>query len=321
LTCRGCPHSTEPKLARGQSEATVFPADLNSDSWELDTVVGEYDAWDVIRDDYINGYGGGDTLPFRILGTSARDVDAQPHVLSPPLMESLQSFFPTAKIHDNFWLKYSLVRDGASLHTLMQHARGAKYSILALETSDGEVFGAFTSEPWRKTWNYFGNGESFLWRMRNSRKTQCYSIIDQAQMESEIDVFPYTGANQCIQLCTHNKIAVGGGLPEHPLQEEKRDDNDIHHSGTNEDQTGDIQEHEFGYGLELQHDLFHGTSSPCVTFGSPSLSKLHKDGSAFEIINVELWGLTPCISEVEAEKLELGKLFLEQPSFNNGTFE
>jgi len=65
-------------------------------------------------------------------------MNAQPHVLSPPLMESLQSFFPTSISQDNFWMKYSMVRDGSSLHSLMQNARGAKYSILAIETTDGE---------------------------------------------------------------------------------------------------------------------------------------------------------------------------------------
>lgn len=314
--------TTEPKLLkRGQSDATLFPNDMDSSSWELDTVEGEYDAWDAIRDDYINGYGGGGTLPFQILGTSARDVDSHPHVMSPPLMESLQSFFPISKSHDNYWMKYSMVRDGASLHTLMQRARGARYSILAVETMDGEVFGAFTTEPWRKTWNYFGGGESFLWRMRHSRKTKCYSIIDQASMESEIDVYPYTGANQCVQLCTHNTIAVGGGSPEHEEDEEKRDDNDDHNKSGDLDQVEAFKAHEWGYGLALQADLQHGSSSPCLTFGSPSLSKVHSDGSLFEICNVEMWGLTPCSNLMDAEKVELGRLFLEQPSFNSNHFE
>lgn len=303
----------------------MFPPDMESLSWEMDTAAGDYDGWDVLQDEYAVGYGY-HSLPFHILGTGADDLKAQPHVLSPPLMESLQSFFPTPKTSDNFWLKYSLVRDGASLHTLMQHARGAKYSILALETTDGEVFGAFTAEPWRKTWSYFGNADSFLWRMRNSRKTPCFSIIDQAQMESEIEVFPFTGANQCIQLCTHNKLAVGGGSPDRSDEEEKRDDtnNADDHDIENVD-SGEIsiKDHEWGYGLALRGDLTHGTSSPCITFGSPSLSKTHSDGSRFEIINIEIWTLTPCNDVTEAEKLELGKLFLEreQSPVNNASFD
>jgi hypothetical protein len=208
----------------------------------------------------------------------------------------------------------------------MQHARGAKYSVLAIETADGEVFGAFTAEPWRKTWSYFGSGESFLWRMRNSRSTPCFSIIDQAQMESEIDVYPYTGVNQCIQLCTHNKIAVGGGSIEHSEDEEKRDDkDDVEEQGINNVDSGEIsiKDHEWGFGLALQSDLLHGSSSPCVTFGSPSLSNTHSDGSVFDIVNLELWTLTPCHNLMDAEKLELGRLFLEreQSPANNDSFD
>jgi hypothetical protein len=72
--------------------------------------------------------------------------------------------------------------------------------------------------------------------------------------------------------------------------------------------------HNWGFGLALQSDLLQGSSSPCITFGSPSLSKAHPDGSLFEIMNVELWTTTPCMTEEEAEKLELGKLFLHQDS-------
>jgi len=265
----------------------------------------EYDAWvDAPEEE------GGilDAVPFRILGTSAEDVDSHPHVLSPPLMESLQSFFPIAKTSDNFWMKYSMVRDGASVQTLLQHARGAQFSILALETVDGEVMGSFTTEPWRKTWSYFGGGDSFLWRMRNSRKTRCSSIIDQAHMESEIEVFPYTGENHCIQFCTSTKIAVGGGAPA---------EGSTTATISGDSSAGNYKEHEWGYGISLESDLLHGSSAPCVTFGSPSLSDEHSDGSLFEIINIELWTMTPCYSEEDALKLELGRLFLEDHSVHD----
>jgi len=194
-------------------EVCVEP-DTDMDSWLMDdeSELDYYDSWKVIEDEYENGYGGGGTLPFHILGTSADDVDAHPHVLSPPLMESLQAFLPPTKAGDSFWMKYSLVRDGASLYSFLQRSRGAKFSFLAIETTDGEVFGSFTTEPWRKNWNFFGGGsQSFLWRMRHSRREKCHSIIDQAQKESEIDVYPYAGENNFVQLCTHDKLAVGGG--------------------------------------------------------------------------------------------------------------
>lgn len=261
-----------------------------------------YDAWKVLEDEYDNGYGGNGTLPFLILGTSGDDVAAHPHVMSPPLLESLGHFSPFSKQGENFWMKYSMVRDGASLPTFLQYVRGAKYTLLAIETVEGEVFGSFTSEPWRKNWNFFGSNESFLWRMRHTRKEKTHSIIDQAHMESEIDVFPYTGENDCIQLCTHDQIAVGGGTGTPSF--------DV---GTPQlgPSSSEVKEHDWGFGLAIQSDLLCGTSSPCATFGSPGLSKEHPNGEVFEIINLELWTLTPCGRLEDAQKLDLGKLFLE----------
>lgn len=287
------------KLVRESSTLKdVDPIDPDDDdSYNIDdeTSLNYFDSWKVIEDEYENGYGGGGTLPFRIFGTSGDDEAALPHVLSPPLMASLQAFLPQRVSGENFWMKYSLVRDGASLITFLQHARGATYSILAIETIDGEVFGAFTTEPWRKNWNFFGGDESFLWRMRHSRKERSHSIIDQAKMESEIEVFPFSGQNTCIQLCTHDRLAVGGGAGG-PMEVDAS--------------KASPKQHEYGFGLSIGSNLLHGTSSPCITFSSPALCLAHSDGSPFEIMNMELWTLSPCMNLEDAQKLELGQLFL-----------
>jgi TLD len=285
---------------RSRSDATLS-TEASDDNESYDSF--EYDAWVDSPEDrsYLQ------TLQFRILGTSANDSESHPHVLSPPLMEAIQAFFPLSKTSDNFWMKYSMVRDGASLHTFLKHARGSQYSVLALETVDGEVFGAFTTEAWRTTWSCFGGGESFLWKLRHSRRTKCHSIIDQAHLESEVDVYPYTGENHCVQFCTSRQIAVGGGSLDQNV--------DFPSSPEEADEGSTIKDHEWGFGIALQGDLLHGSSSPCVTFGSPSLSETHSDGSLFEIINIELWSMTPSFTVEDAQKLELGKLFLENRAF------
>lgn len=303
--------------------------DMNSDSERNDDSSRNlhqprYDSWNVLKDEYINGYGGGGTLEFLILGTSADDESAKPHVLSPPLMESLQSFLPFSKSGENFFLKYSMVRDGASLHTFLKRARGVQYSVLALETVDGEVFGAFTAQAWRKNWNYFGTGESFLWRMRRSRLDKTSDVLKQAQLESEIDVYPYTGDNSYIQLCTHDRIAVGGGnpasssagvndmSPEIDVNIGAKEINSTNPASSSSSSNIGVKDHEWGFGLAIQGDFLEGTTSPCMTFGSPSLSHIHADGGLFEIVNLELWTLTPCMTVEQAEKMDLGRLFLER---------
>ena len=219
-------------------------------------------------------------------------------------MESLQAFLPFGQSGQNFWLRYSMVRDGAHLSTLLMLARGVENAVLAIETVDGEVFGAFTGQAWRKNWNYFGTTDSFLWKMRRSRLDHTTGILEQAQLESEIDVFPCTGENRFIQLCTHDRLALGGGTPSATAEKKLEDTGD--HPGLL------LEDHHWGFGLAIANDLMSGTSSPCVTFGSPSLSNQHSDGSVFEIVNLELWTLTPCMAIADAEKLQLGKLFLQR---------
>lgn len=298
------PNSTEGSTYADTFVDELSDEDCESNNWDMEfasPVNGRFDAWNILQDEYANGYGGAGTLGFKIMGTSINDVSAHPHVLSPPLMESLQAFLPTNKSGENFFLKYSMIRDGASLQTLLMRARGIEHSILAVETIDGEVFGSFTGQAWRKSWNYFGTGESFLWRMRHSRLETTNGILDQAQKESEIDVFPYTGENEFIQLCTHDRIAVGGGMPD---EEEKKSQNEPSSNPLID------HEHDWGLGLALRADLLQGSSSPCLTFGSPSLCKSTPSGERFEVVNVELWTTTPCLTEEDAERLELGKLFL-----------
>lgn len=131
-------------------------------SWnEEDGAPEHYDAWEVLKDEYAEDFGFDyreHSTPdldedqgnvFRILGTSADDIAAQPHVLSPPLMDALMSFLPDTLENQNFWLKYSLVRDGASMETLKHYVRASTYNVLAIETTTGNVFGAFTASPWR----------------------------------------------------------------------------------------------------------------------------------------------------------------------------
>jgi len=258
-------------------------------SWDPcidDVVERKFNAWNVLVDDYEQFGYGRRGLPFQIFGTSADDVDSQPHVLSPPLMESIYEFLPFAFSEQSFWMKYSLVRDGASFFKLLQNVRGSKATVLAIETTDGEVFGSFTSTPWRKNTTYFGSGEAFLWRMRHDRKTTCKSIIDQARLESEIEVYPWTGMNHDVQLCKDSFIALGSGSS----SEEGKSD--------------------MGFGLCIDRDMLHGTSSYSTTFGNPPLSYAN-ESAPFEIVNMEVWTLTPAFDVEEAEKLEFGRLFLE----------
>jgi hypothetical protein len=58
-------------------------------------------------------------------------------VMPQAMMESLQKHLPMAKRGESVWLQYSLVKDGASIETMLDKCRGTKYSVFAVKTIEG----------------------------------------------------------------------------------------------------------------------------------------------------------------------------------------
>lgn len=237
-----------------------------------------------------------DFLNYTILGTSSRDLDCQPHVLSPSNMDALRSHLPFAVQHDNFWLKYSMARDGASMRTLLEKVRSSSRTVMAIETTDGDVFGAFTASPWRSRGRkFYGSCEAFLWRMKKSRYSNCATVEEKIDLERNIDVFPWSGKNRNVQLLSNadGQLMMGCGAAD-------EDDASDQSSGA----AG-------GCGLVLCPDMIHGFSDLCLTFDSPRLPVVNSNKeSMFKIANVEVWALTPAHDVQLAEKLEQGRQFV-----------
>jgi hypothetical protein len=216
-------------------------------------------------------------------------------------MESLVAFVPdtlTLETNHHWWLKYSLVRDGASLWQLLRQVRASTNSILAIETTDGHVLGSFTTQSWRYSSGWYGSKDSFLWKMRQSRSavaTTARSVVQQACQEGEIQVFPYRAGNVAVQYCSKENLMLGQGelLPV------------------------SLPGQHFGYGLSLDANLRKGSTSTSETFGNPCLVDVGQRGARFEIANIEVWTLTPHAAVEEAEQSELSTLFLESGRSSN----
>ena len=290
-----------------------------------------YDPWDEETDRT------GHTFDFHILGTSHYDESVLPHVLSPPLMQALQESLPYAQRGESFWLKYSMVRDGASLSTLLRQVRGSTNTLLAMETIDGQVFGAYCTSPWTIQPHFYGTGDSsFVWRMNHSRMEMAESVWEQAKRETDLDIFHHSSAAAAhlpspgglpstpmmVQLCQSNRLGVGAGTPSVPITLSS---------------TGDVYNpQDFGFAIALGESLLEVCSSACLSYDSPPLLRPtmhhhhndndhdhdhrpaadHGGGVPVELINLEIWALTPFITEEEARHMEYHRLFLKR----NATF-
>lgn len=245
-----------------------------------------------------DGFMDDDAPMFSVLATSIPDLIGNPTVLSPPIMDALRAYLPFAVQQDNFWLKYSMVHDGASMRVLSHKVRNSARTILAIETDQGDVFGSFTSSPWRLQRNgYYGSGEAFLWRLKKSRFTRCATVNEQIQLESDVEVFEWSRNNRNIQTWSgmEGELSVGGGCFE---------------DGT------ECPDKDFGAGITLTGDLSRGFSEKCLTFNSPPLTTRETNDGVFNINNIEVWTLTPVGAIDLAEKLELGRQFI----FDHGGF-
>lgn len=137
--------NTLQKLYSGRRNENVW---LDEDDFsDLSSIQAEdsvqiYDVWNVVKNQYLL-YGGGNTL-----GVFDGDLDLRP-VLSSPLIAALRQKLPYALSNDQFWMKYSLLRDGASISSLYEQVGGSTYTIIAVESSEGYIFGSFTTQPWR----------------------------------------------------------------------------------------------------------------------------------------------------------------------------
>lgn len=233
-----------------------------------------------------------DNTAFFILGTSKYDASCIPHVLTPPLMTVLHRALPGAAAESNFWLKYSIVRDGASFETLESKIVVSKNTMVAIETLEGDVFGCFMAKPWKRTNRYERCGESFLWRMKHKRTEVATDVVDDedrldeiAKREGDIDIFPWTGENDECQLLGHDRMAAGGG---YVATDSGRD----------------------GFGFIIENNLSSGSSSPCQTYGNTCL--VSSPDGRFEVANMEVWCMTHFLFAADALKSESTLRFVKE---------
>mmetsp|Transcript_22918 Transcript_22918/g.33497 ORF Transcript_22918/g.33497 Transcript_22918/m.33497 type:complete len:1092 (+) Transcript_22918:179-3454(+) len=130
-------------------------------------------------------------------------------------------------------LRYSLLRDGASVETLVKRSKGSSRTILLIEDTAGALFGGIVcDDPWRfEGEKYYGRGTCRVFR---------FSGRHQGEKET-ISTYVATLDNDYFMLTSVDSIGMGGG------------------GG--------------GFAFLLDGDLRFGTSnSECCTFSSPCLA-------------------------------------------------
>ncbi|XP_048214785.1 oxidation resistance protein 1 isoform X3 [Perognathus longimembris pacificus] len=122
-------------------------------------------------------------------------------LLLPDQLEKLTKHLPPRTIGYPWTLVYGTGKHGTSLKTLYRTMTGLDTPVLmVIKDSDGQVFGALASEPFKVSDGFYGTGETFVF-------TFC----------PEFEVFKWTGDNMFFIKGDMDSLAFGGGGGEFAL--------------------------------------------------------------------------------------------------------
>ncbi|XP_010212486.1 PREDICTED: LOW QUALITY PROTEIN: oxidation resistance protein 1-like, partial [Tinamus guttatus] len=122
-------------------------------------------------------------------------------LLQPEQIEKLTKSLPPRTIGYPWTLAYSTAKHGMSLKTLYRTMLGLDTPVLlVIKDSDGQVFGALASEPFKVSDGFYGTGETFLFTF-----------------SPDFEVFKWTGDNMFFIKGDMDSLAFGGGGGEFAL--------------------------------------------------------------------------------------------------------
>ena len=79
-------------------------------------------------------------------------------ILTPEYAKKLRRFLPSMQQIENWRLLYSVLKDGADLNSFFRKTKNNKYTVIIVETINGELFGGFSSKEWITSPNFCKSG-------------------------------------------------------------------------------------------------------------------------------------------------------------------
>jgi len=184
---------------------------------------------------------------------SVPDAVSCPVLLTYDLFLELSSALPWSLQHRTWERCFCIARDGDSIQHMLRLCQSYHQTLLVVQTTKGEVFGAFCTGKWQpfctrsqNNKTYYGNGQSFLFSCKNSNK--------------DVTLYRWSGKNHYCQLCQveQNRIAMGG---------------------------------EGDFGLILEDNFSRGRTGYCATYSNPPL--VQENDGHFQIAALEIYGPRP----------------------------
>ena len=124
------------------------------------------------------------------------EMSAVSRLLTPKMITQIFNNIPKVFQHRSWGLLYCLSSHGRSLSSFYLKTEKSGPNILVLKDNHRHVFGGYFSTSWRKCFNFYGTGESFVFTFRNTERMK---------------IFYSTLANTCFMASDNDAIMIGSG--------------------------------------------------------------------------------------------------------------
>lgn len=126
-----------------------------------------------------------------------KPVASEPSMcLSEAKMRVLAYHLPGACRLSTWKLLFTPARDGYSPLTFFEKLTDYEQTLLVIRDMRGYIFGAFLTEEWRSTRNFYGDGYSFVYTFRDG---------------DDLEIYPATGQTDFFQQSDQDGFIIGGG--------------------------------------------------------------------------------------------------------------
>ena len=116
--------------------------------------------------------------------------------LSEAKMRVLAYHLPGAIRLSTWKLLYTPTRDGYSHLTFFEKLEDHEETVLVIKDTRGYIFGAFLTQEWHNTRNFYGDGYSFVFTFRDA---------------DDLEIYPATGETDNYQQSDGDGFIIGGG--------------------------------------------------------------------------------------------------------------
>lgn len=87
-------------------------------------------------------------------------------ILTEDMITKLSSYIPPVRLMGSWEILFCINTDGVSLRTFFDKVKNRNPTVILIQDTNKNIFGAFLTEAWHPSGRFYGTGESFIFSFK-----------------------------------------------------------------------------------------------------------------------------------------------------------